>query len=280
MPTPGLSLVGFMDEPQALEHLKKACVPPAGSTDDTLRAEWAAARAKLGAPIANPGNPNLQPVPASYTTYVATLLTLPWVASAIAAGTAAANVQMVEIEPLLAYQFSIDNTRSNHHCSNLATPPALDELFATCLPTAQPIEMFTWFRDSRSVLIKAKSLNFRVQREGIMDNIAGGILFGPSLPLTQVVRLNGRCYLHNGFHRAVGLAQRGATHMPCVFRDVPDAEAAGIRADNNTFSEALLMSANPPTLGHFCQGRAYDVQIRATSRVMHVSWADYVVADE
>jgi hypothetical protein len=270
-----------MEEPQAIHHLKTACVPAPGTTDAALRAEWLAAKANLGAPIAGSGNPGLQQIPNSHDAYAAALLALPWVAGAFQGhGVTPANVQMVEIDLLLAYQFTVDIARSDHHCGGLASPPTVDEMFATCLPTAQPQENFNFARLGQSAIIKSRSLNLRVQAEGIVNNMIAGIFFGPALPLVQVTRLNGRCYLHNGFHRALGLRRRGATHMPCILRDVADPESAGIRKDGVTFSEALLASADPPTIAHFAQGRAHAVQLRATSRILHVSWADYVWPEE
>jgi hypothetical protein len=72
----------------------------------------------------------------------------------------------------------------------------------------------------------------------------------------------------------------GATHIPCVFRDVPTSEMAGIRTDGRTFPLSLLESSNPPTIGHFTSGRAYQIQLRAFSRIITVSWADHVVPEE
>ena len=72
----------------------------------------------------------------------------------------------------------------------------------------------------------------------------------------------------------------GATHIPCLVRDVNDAGAAGIRNNGSTFTEDLLTSGNPPTLAHFTQGRAYDVNLKQKIRVLHVSWSDYVVPIE
>jgi hypothetical protein len=279
MPSPGKSLVGFMDQAQALEHLKTACVPPANATDASLLSEWQTAKGKLGQPIANAGNPNIQPIPPGHALYVGALFQLPWVTTAFQGqGVTAANVQYVEIDPLLAFQFIVDTTRSDHHCGALATPPTTDELFNTCLPTAQPTENINWQVQDRSAVIKSRSLNLRMLQWGMFNNTAAGIIFGAALPLVQVSRFQGRCYLSNGFHRAHGLRLGGATHMPCIVRDVATAGAAGIQA--GTFSETLLISADPPTLGHFTQNRALDVQIRATSRILHVSWADYVFPEE
>jgi hypothetical protein len=279
MPTAGLSLVGFMDEPHAIHHLKNSCVPPANAADADLLAHWNIAKGKLGLGVANAGQPTIQPIPPQYADYVNALFTLPWVTQALT-GLTPTSVQLVEIEPLLAYQFTVDGDRSDQHCASLTHPPSMEQMLATCLPTAQPQEDFRFQLTGQSAIIKSRSLNLRMTQAGIIQNMAAGFLFGPALPLVQVTRFNGRCYLHNGFHRAVGLGKRGATHMPCILRDVPSAEAAGIRGTPATFGEPLLTSANPPTLSHFIRGRALDVQIRAVSRILHVSWADHIWAEE
>jgi hypothetical protein len=281
MPSPGLSLVGFMDQAQALTHLRQACVPAANATDADLLAQWTAAQAKIDLPAPTLGVPDIQDIPASHIAYAQALFRLQWVANEFTGTTTtASNVKMVEIDPLLAYQFTVDLARSGHHCGHLGAVPTIDELFNTCLPNTQPIENFSFQKLANSAIIKSRSLNLRVKVEGIIQNQLAGIIFGPSLPLVQVVRVNGRCFLYNGFHRAVGLRRAGATHIPCVLRDVVDVKAAGIRDDGATFPEAILMSSNPPTLRHFTQGLAADVQIRATARILHVSWSDYVWADE
>jgi hypothetical protein len=281
MPSQGLSLVGFLDEPQALLHFNLACVPPPGINDAQLRIEWLLAKNKLGAAFAHAGQPNVTPIPLSHASYAAAVFQLPWVIAAFQGQSVTdANVKLVEIDPLLAYQFTVDLTRSDHHCGNLSAPPTVNELFSICLPMAQASENYNFQVLGQSALIKSRSLNLRVSSAGITNNMAAGILFGAALPLVQVTRLSGRSYLHNGFHRAVGLRRRGATHIPCILRDVPDAGSAGIRNDGSTFSDALLTSADPPTLGHFTQGRGYSVQLRAMSRIIHVSWADYVWPEE
>ena len=49
MPSPGLSLVGFIPTQQdALDHLTSACVPATGFNQQALLADWAAAKARLG----------------------------------------------------------------------------------------------------------------------------------------------------------------------------------------------------------------------------------------
>jgi hypothetical protein len=129
-------------------------------------------------------------------------------------------------------------------------------------------------------MLKAPGLNLRAIKDGLLDPGRVGLSFGPAPPLVQVHRFNGRHYLHNGLHRAIVARRSGATHIPCAIREVPDASTVGIRTDGTTFSQALLESPNPPAVGHFTQGRAHQVQVRAVSRVLHVSWSEYAVLDE
>jgi hypothetical protein len=239
MPSAGLSLVGFMDEQEALTHLRTACVP-SDPSDAALKAVWQAAQAQLGPSISNAGNPNVAAIPAAQAPHIVTLMQTPWAAQALQSTLQGSTFQMVEIDPLLAFQFTVDLDRSKHHCKGLSNPPTPDELMALCLPTAIIPESMQVQPLPQSLLIKARCLNLKMLAQGFFPQQNGptvaGVFVGLTLPLVHVVRLNGRCYLHNGFHRTVGAKLAGATHVPCIFRDVMDEAAAGIRADGSTFS--------------------------------------------
>ncbi len=288
MPTRGLSLVGFMDQPSALNHLRNVCVPPDAS-DPALIAVWQGAQAKLGAAIPNAGNPDIQDIPAAEQHHVTQMLQQPWVAMAMQGPLQGSVLKLIEIDPLLAFQFTVDVDRSDHHCGQFGQPPTVSELLHVCLPITPPPEQFMVSHHDQlahvqSAIIKSRSLNIRVTAQGIFLDpngvpVAAGFQFGPALPLVQVVRFNGRCFLHNGFHRAVGARQRGATHIPCLLRDVNSFEAAGIKPVG-TFQPADFALPSPPTVGHFTQGRATDVLLRAMTQIMHITWATHVVPDE
>jgi hypothetical protein len=136
MATPSLSLVGFItDQQHALNHLKVPCVPnPINKSDADVISDWQAARAKLGAPIPRAGHPNLTPIPLS-DPHIQQLLQTPWAGVYLAAQLAqGASFQMVEINKLLAYQFTVDVARSNSHCSPIGVPPTLrTSLMSACL---------------------------------------------------------------------------------------------------------------------------------------------------
>jgi hypothetical protein len=287
MPSPGLSLVGFLqDQQQALQHLRVTCVPePDTKTDADLIADWQAAQAKIGAPMPSAGLPQLTPLPLSHariSTIHTQMLQSAWSGHYAAILGAGASYQMVEIAPLLAYQLSVDSDRSGTHCGALSSPPTDDELFACCLRTTAPNDNIHSSRQGQSIIIKSRSLNLVTFAEGPLQAAMPtvGVQFWWGLPLVHVVRFGGRCYLHNGYHRACGLLNAGATHMPCIFRDVATAEEAGIRTDGGTFSLATLSSANPPTVGHFTNERALAVRLRRAIRVIQISWSQHAMFDE
>src|SRR5215472_17557591 len=114
MPTPGLSLVGFMtDQAAAIAHLRNSGIPnPVNKTDQQLIADWTAAKATLGPPTPNAGQPTLTPIPV-VDPNIARLMQLPWAPHFQALLALGASFQMVEIDPLLAFQFSVDIARSN-----------------------------------------------------------------------------------------------------------------------------------------------------------------------
>jgi hypothetical protein len=211
-------------------------------------------------------------------------MTSPWSGPIFAGSLAGTSFQFIEIDALLAFQFTVDDTRSNHHCGHLSDPPTIAELMALCLPLNPDPSNIQTYQNSQtpfnqSMILKSRNLNVRAFGAGMFNAQFMGVQFGMSLPFSHVVRYNNRCYLHNGFHRSLGVRRAGATHMPCVLRDVTDPAAIGI-ADKATFGLPLMESANPPTLGHFTNGRAHPVALRRTSRILHVSWAEYVLPDE
>jgi len=276
MPTAGISLVGFMPREQAILHLKTACIAPDPS-DHALEAEWLEARKRLGAPTERAGDPEILDLPPEAAAHMASMVQ-GWPNHF--QGPTVPDFKMVEIAPLLAYQFVIDGPRSGHHCGIFGSPPSIGDLLKVCLPEQPTDEPLHSQQLAQFVVIKARSLNVNMQAQGMIAPGIFGIAIGLSLPWVHVVRYNGRCYLHNGYHRTYGAAIQGATHVPCIFRDVHDAAAAGIKTDGTTFPIDILESGNPPTLAHFSQGKAQQVTLRATTRILHVSWAEYGMYDE
>ena len=106
--------------------------------------------------------------------------------------------------------------------------------------------------------------------------LTAGITFGVS-PLLQVVRVNGRCYLRNGFHRAYTLAKKGATYIPCLFLETNNFSLVGAVGAGATFDIEQLTAPVPPTVGYLTEDRAYPLSLKHFKRIINVLWNQYEV---
>jgi hypothetical protein len=276
MPLSALALVGCMPCDFALGYLGKECVPANGD-EPALTAEWHAACALIQGPPPNVGSPEVRDIPESHQAYVAELK-----ASALWKPAFDANpnleVKLVEAGPLLAYQFQVLDGPAEQHGGGLGDAPSLDELFATCLPMVSPAENFTWIRQGNSVLVQTRALNLRPELLPI-EGQPGAFFFriGLALPFVHVVRFEGRCFLHNGYHRTYAALLRGVTHVPCIIRDVTSPEEVGI--GGGTFPLEAFASENPPCMHKFGTGQAYPVQLTVKTRTVQLTMTDWVTPE-
>lgn len=272
---------------QAIDYLRHECVPAADRGGDAaLLAEWQAARAKIGPPFRNAGHAAVLDLPAEAQPYMDELVKQPWVADRLR-NVEDASFRLVEVDPLLANQFSIGTDRLTPFNEGPGAPGMAD-LLRLCLPMAHPpleYQASPVSSHSTSVMLTSRRRDFTFRRFGVFASeraqmtLVGARVELP-LPFVHVVRLGGRCYLHNGYHRAYSARLAGATHVPCFLRDVADLKASGLPDDGSTFPPSLLASKNPPTMAHYTQGRAHHVALRVKRRIIHVTWHQYLVDAE
>lgn len=282
MPVDGLSLVGFMESKPGIDYLKNACVLPDVSPK-ALQKEWNEARAKRGSPIPNAGKPDVQDIPNAHLGYLNGVKSKKEFAAAFQGKW---EFKLVEIAPILAYQHHLVLGHSASLCAGINDPAGqMGDLIKKCLPQNPQAVPVRTYPQSNGIMIKSDSLNICFGDRGAFQpdpkqSAIFGIRVNATVPLIQVVRHQGRCYLHNGYHRTYGFAKAGATHIPCILRDVEDFSQVGAMGMPSTFDRILLESADPPTVGHFVQGRAWPVQLRKMVRVANVVWSEGICPDE
>jgi hypothetical protein len=273
---PILSLVGFLQEAAAVDYLEKLCIVDDPSPAARLHV-WNSARAQLGPPFQRAGQPEILDLPQSALPYLQGVMTNPRFADSIE--TMQWSFKLVEIDPLLSFQQQVFYNRAATVTATVAGVPTLDQMLPHCLPqTLESIEYQVAFGPN-GFAIRSRNSNLRVLRWGpklhyddVPQLTLGGVGFGTTSPLIQVVRFNGRCYLKNGYHRAYGLRGAGATHLPCLFLEGASWDKVG--AAPGGFDQALLESPNPPTCAHFTQGRAYQLSMRDIYRVINLTWQE------
>jgi hypothetical protein len=271
-----------MDLAFAIPYLQQTTVPPDPSPG-ALQAVWTQARAQLGAPTDHPGQPEFLDFDPSHQAYLTTVAASPRLAAGFDG--LPFEFKLAEIDPLLAYQHDVSVERTDHLCAQLGSPPTVDSMLPVFLPTAPEGIPFQGQPQANSIILASRSANLRILSHGQigidpnMGVLLFGVAVGPSGPWVHVVNFEGRTYLRNGFHRVYGAKRAGATHIPCIVVNAPNWEYVGARGQGATFERGLLELDNPPTLAHYAEGRAWPVQLRRSTRLIEISWAEYVLPE-
>lgn len=272
MPIQGLSLMGFMERRAAMFYLKQNCYLP-GKPEAAMVRMWQEARQRLGGPQGRPGRPDIADLPATADAYLAEIKAHAHFAEAC--GSMRSEFKLVEIAPLLAYQFHVIDNAADI-CDPAEGPPGLDATLKICLPLGEEISTIQSAAPMPAgnvVEIRSPDMNSRVYQYVPGTDPAGRPVFGisiaPRVAHVQVVRFEGRCYLKNGYHRARALACAGATHMPSIVLDATSFQQVGA-VSGGTFDHDLLRRSNAPTCSHFADGRAYALPIRRHGQVIRL----------
>jgi hypothetical protein len=263
-----------MEQATAMDYLRNFCVVP-DAGDPALLQQWEEARLRLGAPMAQAGAPNVSDIPTEHRPYLEGVIRNPRFADTV--GTLPWSFQLVEVDRLLAYQAHVITRPATTTVTGGG--PTVDEMLARCLPHALENVPYEIVSRPDGFAIRSPDLNLRMFHFGgplahnpIQQLILAGLAFGVASPLVQVVRLDGRCYLKNGFHRAYELRRAGADQIPCILLEGNDWSQV-VPPGPGAFGRdlrAFLESEDPPTCGHFTQERAYPVTLKEAIRVIDV----------
>ena len=284
MPTSGLSLFGFMPRDFAHAYFQHMCVPAPSAKFDFDR-DYREAVARLGPAFPNAGRPNVQPVPGTHDSYLQGVQGNPRFTSSLQIpGLKAWSFKLVEIDPILSFQFALSKDFARRHSGNLSSPPTLNEMLTICLPHQLAGEPPIVASQPNRIQLTMKDMNYRLL--GGLQHVGNpqeqvsvaGVFYALGSNQAQVIRCNHRTYIKNGFHRAYALRSAGATHMPCLYLETDDWSALGTHS-GATFERELLESADPPTCAHYSQGRAFEVTLRTMTRIIEITWSDRTISD-
>lgn len=282
MPRTGLSLLGFMDEQQAMSYLQKwSVLPEQDRSPEGMKAIWKLAKAQLGKPFPRPGKPQIQPLSQKYQPYLEEVMKNPAFQLTIR-GFQRFGFMLVEIDALLAFQFHILTDESDKFSQTIGQNPTVDEMLSLCLPQEITYPEYQVILSQNGITIRAQDLSLTVPEYGVFQKFpdgqlrVAGTVIGSS-PFLQVAQINGRCYLRNGYHRAYTLAKKRATHMPCLFLETNDFAQVGVLGAGATFDRNLLESVVPPTVGYITRDRAHQLNFKHFKRIINVLWNQYEI---
>lgn len=276
MPIPAWSLVGFLSESEALAYLQQACMM-SNKAPGALRTHYHQARRHLGTgAVAHPGKPSVLEISTEHDAYLAGVASNPRFDHTVGSRRAW-SYKLVEIEPLLAWQLHVLADRVNAAQASVPHAPSVGDMLPICLPYT--LENTTFRVSSpgpHSLTVQSGDLNLRPHAPSMVSDpttqlITAGATFGASSNLIQVAVIDGRYYLHNGFHRAVGLRLAGATHIPCIVFEAQT--ISDVAVPGKGFSARVLTASNPPTVGHFARGLGHKLLVRKLRRELEISYS-------
>jgi hypothetical protein len=217
--------------------------------------------------------PRVEPLSARGEAHSAPIRALPMFAGTYGS---AAEIKMIELEKLIACQFSIDTHVSDGvHGPSLASAPPEDQILNACLPSGivAPARALWHVTDGQSVVVTTPDLTFDVARGFPLANPASGqvgFILSPGANLMLVRQLGPVFVLQNGYHRAWTLRARGVEMVPVVV--VPVSDPSELTLGPGFFQPPLLMKSRPPLVGDFTDDAlATTVEVRAMMRVVKIT---------
>jgi hypothetical protein len=155
------------------------------------------------------------------------------------------------------------------------------QLLERCLPLQDQGTQVNWEQDPTGRGLLIRHADFNLQTIGGTGTLTPegalvvGAIIGQRAAWVHTIEIDGRIYLRNGYHRAVGLMEAGRTHMPCLMLK-GNRQQLGVY----NFQPQLLEGPNPPTLGHFDPATATEVQLRRTTKMIAISWSEFLVPEK
>jgi hypothetical protein len=241
-----------------------------------LLSAWGAQQGNVTALTDKYAPPKLEPLSVKAQQHAAQLKANPIFQNQYGAG---AEIKMIELGRLIAFQWHVDHVVSNDvHGASLTATPGEDEILSTCLPLSMVTGVRTLWQvmqrgpgmASGGVVASSTDLTFDLAPGFPQANAATGqigIVLSPNSNLMMVRQNGDRFALANGYHRAAALRARGIAMAPVVVVQAPVlGQGAGF------FSEPLLLGERPPLVDDFANDTlATTVEVRAMMKVVRVT---------
>jgi hypothetical protein len=165
------------------------------------------------------------------------------------------DVKMADLSKVCAVQEIVHLDHAVERFEDVQ-PGDLDAVARVCLPLQRDTgEMkIHWSEEDNHWIIASDNPNLHVsahfsepQRIGGGRTMPGfGFCVETQLSFVQVVLHRGRYVLRDGYHRALGLAARGITQVPVLYREYGEFESLNL--DHGNLAEPTYLGDNPATI--------------------------------
>ncbi len=197
---------------------------------------------------------------------------------------------VVDLRKILAFQ---KNVRLPGVEGQIAiSPENKAEILSICLPESQTDDELVWSLDGdgKGVTLSSFNPNFKVYGAHMgtvsipsspdlpaVQRSAISISYGIPISYLHVAEYDGRYFLRDGYHRAVGLLKAGVNEVPCVLIRAANIQQV-FSAAGNFLSPEVIMGTHPPLLADFLDnGVSGEGEINEVRKVIRVRGDEFVV---
>ena len=277
----GKALLGFMSWPEALSFFQADCA--IGDTPEPeLKAQWERSTKVIEElPHFEQRELEVEEVPDNCREQLEVVANTPLFKSAMAQKPY--SFKLVPIDELIAFQKYVDVTYAGDITKevkspediaaaiNISLPPKIEERFEIQFDQQTMSATITSFR--RNLFITG----FSAGQADPAQAPSVSFLIGAGANYVQVVKLRGRYFLKNGYHRVYSLRAIGFETVPCALIEGADFGDTGA-ARPGFFPEDLLFSAKPPLFNYFfVDGLAAEVTLKPKMKIIRIRAEDFLV---
>jgi len=252
------TLVGFLEESEALNHIQGQGVPLI-----TVTEEWVdKIKTARGTTSKLVGRLSMQPIVRDfgpeYEQWFSQLRSEPTFPENLV-GVRSSKFALVELARIHSYQLDANMEYVDSLLEKVPDPSDLSGTVKFCLPIRDEIrksDVLSWFNSvTNTFCAVTQNLDFRVA-----GNVQGedphthrpfaGFTFSTGLPQVSVAEYRGMYLVKNGHHRALALLKKGHQFLPCLLLLVDDYQFTGGEAPG-VLPMGLVMSDKSPLLSDF-----------------------------
>lgn len=240
----GRALIGWMTEAEGTSWLAGRELRPQPQPDDLARvrgAIQAVARRETGVDQGD----LVRPIPAELAPYVGSLKSAQASASLFTEGF---DVGLVDLGKVCALQPHVCTESTTERMVSVDVT-SLKSIAELTIPLAVPGSLPVQF-DGAKWSITSPNPNLRIvgQFQAEVNGLPGlGFMVGVSTSFLQVANVQGRYVLRDGYHRAVGLLERGVRWAPAFVKDFT-VTGLGLPLGAGLFGQEVWLGERPPLL--------------------------------
>jgi hypothetical protein len=264
-----LTLLGFLGEAEALQHIQGQGVVQVTTTEEWLGKIRIAREtvSKLSGRLKV--QPTVKDLGSEFDQRFSQLRSDPTFAEHLA-GMMSSKFALIELAKIHGFQLNANIEYVNSLVEKAPDPSDLSATVKFCLPTRDEVpktQVLSSFNPTTNTFAAiTQNLDFRVAgnvqgEDPITHRTFAGFIYSGGLPQMSVVEYKGMFLVKNGYHRALALLKKGHEFLPCLLLATDSYQFTGGQAPGFLPID-LVMSEKSPILFDFLSPAAVSVPRR------------------